>query len=108
MKRTTVTLDESSAWVVEESGRETALRSALEAWLAERGEPLDVLRSEGGRIRVLIQVAGEVLAERALDIGYARMAVWFEETDHERRAMRDRWVRREAHRWAAEDAKVNG
>lgn len=103
MKRTTVTLDGEAASLVEESGMETAVRQALEQWLAERGEPVDLLRSEGGRIRALIQVAGEVLRDRALDIGYARMAEWWIETDPGRRAARDRWTRREAPRWAAED-----
>lgn len=104
MKRTTVTLDAAAARVVEESGAETALREALEAWLVEHGEPIDQLRSEGGRIRVLIQVAGEALRERVLDMSYARLAVAWAETDVERRHARDRWVRREAARWAAEDA----
>jgi hypothetical protein len=105
VKRTTVTLDEAAARVVEESGLETALRDALEAWLAERGESAEQLRSEGGRIRVLIQVAGEALREQALDIGYARLAVIYEGYAHERRVERDRWVDREAPRWAAEDAR---
>jgi hypothetical protein len=107
MKRTTVTLDGEAEWLVEASGAETALRQVLEQWLAEHGESPEVLRSEGGRIRVLIQVAGEVLQERALDIGYARMAEWWVETDHERRTARDRWARREAPRWTAEDAAAD-
>ncbi|MGN9905967.1 hypothetical protein ACTMTJ_00275 [Phytohabitans sp. LJ34] len=108
MKRTTVTLDDEAAQVVEASGAETALRQALEQWLVDHGESPDVLRSEGGRIRALIQVAGEALQERALDIGYARMAEWWVETDSGRRAARDRWVGREAPRWAAEDAAGEG
>lgn len=105
MKRTTVTLDGEAAWVVEASGAETALRQVLEQWLVDHGESPDALRSEGGRIRALIQVAGEALQERALDIGYARMAQWWVETDPNRRAARDRWARREAPRWAAEESE---
>ena len=108
MKRTTVTLDGEAALLVEASGAETALRRVLEQWLVEHGESPDMLRSEGGRIRALIQVAGEVLQDRALDVGYARMAEWWVETDHGRRAARDRWAHREAPRWAAEDAVDDG
>lgn len=109
MKRTTVTLDGEAARLVEEaSGAETAVRRALEQWLVERGESPDVLRSEGGRIRALIQVAGEVLHERALDIGYPQMAEWWVQTDTGRRAARDRWADREAPRWAAEDEAGEG
>jgi hypothetical protein len=108
MKRTTVTLDGEAAWVVEASGGETALRQVLEQWLVDHGESPDALRSEGGRIRALIQVAGEALQERALDVGYARMAEWWVETDPGRRAARDRWISREAPRWAAEEGAAGG
>jgi hypothetical protein len=108
MKRTTVTLDGEAASLVEASGAETALRRVLEQWLIEHGESPDMLRSEGGRIRALIQVAGEALQDRALDVGYARMAEWWVETDHGRRAARDRWAHREAPRWTVEDAVEEG
>ncbi|GLH98356.1 hypothetical protein Pa4123_36310 [Phytohabitans aurantiacus] len=104
VKRTTVTLDGEAERVVEESGAETALRRLLEEWVMAHGESVDVLRSEGGRIRTLLQVAGEALHERALDIGYTRMAEWYVDTDPPRRAARDRWVGKEAERWAVEDA----
>jgi hypothetical protein len=108
MRRTTVTLDGDAASVVDGSANETALRLALERWLRDRGQSLDLLRSEGGRIRVLIQVAGEALRDQALDIGYARMAEWWLHSDPGRRGARHRWVDREAARWTAEDDSTAG
>jgi hypothetical protein len=103
MRRTTITLDDESARFVELTATESLFRRALEEWLVERGESIDVLASEGGRIRVMLRVAGDVLEDRALDAGYRGMVDWWMATDPGRMAARDSWVRRESARWEAEE-----
>jgi hypothetical protein len=77
-------------------------------WLAERGESPAVLRSEGGRIRVVLQIGLDAVRDRALDVGYRDMAVWFEETDHDRRPARDAALGRDAERWRAQEDAAAG
>jgi len=103
MPRTTVTIPVDLVWLLNETGQDTVFRSVLVEWLVEHGQPASVLRSEGGRIRVLLQVAAEALRERALDRGYEEMAQWWAETDPDRRAAVGAAMRREAARWAAEE-----
>jgi len=108
VKRISVTVTEELNRLLGESMLETTMRRAMEEWLAERGESPAALRSEGGRIRVLLQLGLEAARDRALDVGYRDMAVWFEETDHGRRAGRDASLRREAPRWTAHDEVAAG
>lgn len=107
MRRTTVTIPAELDSLLAESAAESMLRRALEEWLAEHGESSSVLRSEGGRIRVMLQVAAETLKERALDISYRQMAVSWQETDHGRREARDRAIRVEVLRWDAEELEAH-
>jgi hypothetical protein len=69
MRRTTITISADLDALLTETAQESMLRRALEEWLREHGESPSVLRSEGGRIRVLLQVAAEALKENALDLG---------------------------------------
>jgi hypothetical protein len=104
MRRTTITIPADVEPLLADTDPESMLRRALEEWLTEHGESTSVLRSEGGRIRVMLQVAAATLKERALDIGYHEIAVWWEGADHGRRAARDQAIRVETVRWGAEEA----
>ncbi len=104
MRRTTVTISAELESVLAESAAESMLRRALEEWLAEHGGSPSVLRSEGGRIRVMLQVAAEALGGRALDLGYRDMASVQASVDWDNahvRVARDRAIRVGVRRWYA-------
>jgi hypothetical protein len=66
----------------------------LRQWASQRGE--SDIKSEASALRALLQAGAEALQERALDAGYAQLAAEFnsEPARAERRAARDRYVRR--------------
>ena len=67
---------------------------ALRQWVSQRGD--GDIKSEAGALRALLQAGAEALRERVLDAGYAQLAEEFnsESARAERRAARDRYVRR--------------
>ncbi|SOJ57629.1 hypothetical protein MSIMFB_05106 [Mycobacterium simulans] len=66
----------------------------LRQWASQRGA--NDIKSEAGALRALLQAGAEALSERVLDAGYAQLAAEFNSgpTHAERRAARDRYVRR--------------
>ena len=103
MRRTTITVSDDLDELLRETAGLGLMRRVLVEWLLLRGESDLVLKSEGGRIRVLLQVAEEALRDRVMDIGYQSMGAMVDESigNH---AARDRVIEREAPRWRAEEA----
>ncbi|MGH3561214.1 MAG: hypothetical protein ACRDTN_05260 [Mycobacterium sp.] len=66
----------------------------LRQWASQRGE--GDIKSEASALRALLQAGVEALGERVLDAGYAQLAAEFNNKPArtERRAARDRYVRR--------------
>jgi hypothetical protein len=68
--------------------------AALEAWAAQHGITLRD-ESDAAIIRTLVRAGAEALLEKALEDGYARLAVSRHRDDQaERRAIRDRALNR--------------
>ncbi len=67
---------------------------ALRLWALKRGD--GDIKSEAGALRALLQAGAEALREDVLDAGYSDLASEFngKSDDAERRAARDRYVRR--------------
>jgi len=62
--------------------------AALEAWAAQHG--LNIRdESDAAIVRTLVRAGAEALREKALEDGYARLAVSRHEDQTERRAIRD-------------------
>jgi hypothetical protein len=94
-----VTVSERIEQTVDELGEAGQVRQALENWYARRGERVD-LGSESARLRALLDIADATVREWALEIGYGRMAEWYnEQSEVERPAWRARRDRSAA-RWA--------
>ncbi|HEY3016234.1 MAG TPA: hypothetical protein VGJ41_14050 [Nocardioides sp.] len=69
-------------------------RSALQAWLTERGEK--PATSDASSIRALLQAGAAAIREELLDDGYAELAEIYDEkaARAERRTARDRYADR--------------
>lgn len=67
---------------------------ALRSWALQRGD--GDIKSEAGALRALLQAGAEAIREDVLDAGYSDLASEFngKSEDAERRAARDRYVRR--------------
>ena len=67
----------------------------LRLWASEH-DVADDIKSEAAALRALLQAGAEALKEHVLDVGYAQLATEFntEPSNVERRAARDRYVRR--------------
>lgn len=73
--------------------------AALVAWASQRG--LNVMdASDATIVRMLVRAGAEALRERALDAGYAKLAATRDESQRERRALRDGVVGRAQTRFA--------
>lgn len=66
----------------------------LRQWASQQGA--EDITSEAGALRALLQAGAQALRDRVLDAGYADFAVEFNSgsADKQRRAARDRYVRR--------------
>lgn len=75
---------------------------ALRAWAA--GHDLGRTNSEAGVIRALMRAGADALEERALDTGYAELAVTYDDghAGEERRRARDQYAARTEARQDAE------
>jgi hypothetical protein len=73
--------------------------ATLEAWASQHG--LNVRdASEAAILRTLVRAGAAALREKALEEGYAKLAAQSLEDQHERRALRDRAVRKARARFA--------
>ncbi|HEY4018244.1 MAG TPA: hypothetical protein VGM75_06130 [Pseudonocardiaceae bacterium] len=93
-RRVSVTLDTSDQQAIEafaDSSRPE--HSILEAWAEAHG--INVRdASDSAILRTLIRAGAEALREKALEDGYARLAMSRHEDRAERRAIRDRGLER--------------
>lgn len=93
-KRVSVTLDAPDQQAIEAfADHDRPERAVLEAWAARHGLSIRD-DSDAAVLRTLILVGAEALRMKALEQGYERLAASHRDEQAERRALRDRAIRR--------------